>query len=446
MSEPETPESPEIPSPSQAGTSTTVAEAPREILLDDLQQKTFPELMEFARLENVRIGTAKTRRHLLLDITKAMIARRNRVVAEGIIEIMPDHTAYLRSPRFNFASSVDDIQFPHALNRQLPIAPGLKAKVLLRLPRDRERSVMVEEVLDFEGVPLLEWQAPKFFDKLTPLFPKERLILETKRNASVSSRVVDLIAPLGKGQRGLIVAPPRVGKTILLKHIAKSIRANYPEVHLILLLIDERPEEVTDFIRELDTDIFSSTFDEAAPRHVQVSDLVLERAKRLVELGKDVVILLDSITRLARGHNTLMGGKGRVMSGGVDTKALLKPKRFFGAARNVEEGGSLTILATALIETGSRMDDVIFEEFKGTGNMELHLDRALVEKRIYPGINVLKSGTRKDDLLYHPQEFQRVTVLRRQLAALPMVEAMEELTTLVRLTASNAELLLRGLR
>jgi len=437
----EKPESSDVPeTPLEPGSP------PREVELTELQGQTFPELLQFARDENIRIGSAKSRRHLLLDISKGLCARGVRLIAEGIIEIMPDHSAYLRSERFNFASAIDDIQFPNYLSRQLPMAPGLRARVLLRLPRDRERHVMVGEVLELEGIPLLEWQAPKFFDKLTPLFPKERLILETKKNASVSSRVVDLIAPLGKGQRGLIVAPPRVGKTILLKHIAKSIRANYPEVHLILLLIDERPEEVTDFQREIDADIFSSTFDEAPPRHVQVSELVLERAKRLVELGKDVVILLDSITRLARGYNALQGGKGRIMSGGVESKALLKPKRFFGAARNVEEGGSLTILASALIETGSRMDDVIFEEFKGTGNMELHLDRALTEKRIYPAINILKSGTRKEELLYHPQEFQRVGFIRRQLAAMPMVEAMEELTSLIRATASNAELLMRGLR
>lgn len=427
-------------------TETAIQEPPREIELTVLQKLTFPELLEFAEKEAIRVGSAKSRRHLLLDITKGLCARKVRVIAEGIIEIGSDHSAFLRSPIYNFASSVDDIQIPNYLARQMPIAPGLQARVTLRLPRDRERNLMVDEVLAFEGVPLLDWHAPKFFEKLTPLFPKERLILETKKNPSVSSRVVDLVAPLGKGQRGLIVAPPRVGKTILMKHMAKSIRANYPDLSLILLLIDERPEEVTDFQREIDADIFSSTFDEAAPRHVQVSELVLERAKRLVELGKDVVILLDSITRLARGYNAIQGGKGRIMSGGVESKALLKPKRFFGAARNVEEGGSLTILATALTETGSRMDDVIFEEFKGTGNMELHLDRALVEKRIYPAINLLKSGTRKEELLYHPQEFQRVNMLRRNLATMPLVEAMEELTGMVSATASNAELLMRGFR
>ena len=297
-----------------------------------------------------------------------------------------------------------------------------------------------------ENQPVAEWQAPTAFDSLTPLFPQGRIMLECDGPDSISARAVDLLTPLGRGQRGLIVAPPRVGKTILLKQIAQAIRTNHPDIVLIILLVDERPEEVTDLQREVGCEIYSSTFDEPPPRHIQVAEMVSERAKRLVEQKKDVVLLLDSITRLARGYNAMVRGKGRTMSGGVEAKALLKPKRFFGAARNVEEGGSLTILATALIDTGSRMDEVIFEEFKGTGNMELHLDRSLVEKRLYPAIHVLQSGTRREDLLYHPEEWERVQLLRKTMAALPPLEAMEMLIKNLQATKTNAELLLAGLR
>jgi transcription termination factor Rho len=307
----------------------------------------------------------------------------------------------------------------------------------------------VDEIISIEGIPAEEWTAPKPFDKLTALFPQDRIILENAKSASVSSRIVDLVAPLGKGQRGLIVAPPRGGKTLLLKEIARAIRANHPEIELIVLLLDERPEEVTDFREAVDVPVFSSTFDEPSRRHIQVSEMVAQRAKRLVELGRDVVILLDSLTRLARGHNQAQGGTpaaGRTMSGGLGSKALEKPRKFFGAARNVEEGGSLTILATALIETENRMDEVIFEEFKGTGNMEIALDREMVEKRIFPAIHLNRSGTRNDEKLYHPDEFRRVTILRRELSKLPAVEAMEVLIRNVKHTASNAELLLKGIR
>jgi transcription termination factor Rho len=271
-------------------------------------------------------------------------------------------------------------------------------------------------------------------------------VLENEQTRSISPRAVDLIAPLGRGQRGLLVAPPRTGKTILLKEIAQAIQNTSPETKLILLLVDERPEEVTDFRRALNCEIYSSTFDENAQRHTQVAEMVLERAKRLVELHHHVVILLDSITRLSRGYNNLQPGKGRIMSGGVDAKALIKPKKFFGAARNTEEGGSLTILATALVETHSKMDDLIFEEFKGTGNMELRLDRTLSEKRVFPAINLPQSGTRRDELLYHPKEFERISALRRQLAGLPAMEATEVLNQALRNTTSNAELLLKGMR
>ncbi|HEV3410394.1 MAG TPA: transcription termination factor Rho, partial [Chthoniobacterales bacterium] len=306
-------------------------------------------------------------------------------------------------------------------------------------------SIMLDRVLAIEDIPAEEWQAPTAFDNLTPLFPEERIFLENTTTDSISARAVDLLTPLGKGQRGLIVAPPRVGKTILLKNIAQAMRVNHPEIVLIILLVDERPEEATDLQREVDCQIYTSTFDEIPQRHVQVAELVLERAKRLVEMKKDVVVLLDSITRLARGYNALQG-KGRTMSGGVESKALMKPKKFFGSARNTEEGGSLTILATALIDTGSKMDQVIFEEFKGTGNMELHLDRSLVEKRLYPAIHVQQSATRREELLYHPDEWERVKLLRKAMAQIPPIEAMEMLIGNLQATKSNAELLLAGLR
>ena len=322
----------------------------------------------------------------------------------------------------------------------------------IRAPKNREKYLSVEELVSIEGRDPEKWETPADFESLTALFPKARLILEKGEvgedgeKVSVTPRVIDIVAPLGKGQRALIAAPPRGGKTIMLKEVATSIHQNHPEVELMIVLIDERPEEVTDFEETVDALVLSSTFDEQPKRHCHVSDLVIERAKRLVELGKDVVILLDSLTRLARGFNAMQGGGGGTMSGGLGSKALTKPRKFFGSARNVEEGGSLTIVATALIETESRMDEVIFEEFKGTGNMEILLDRELVEKRIYPAIHCLESGTRKDDLLYHPDEMKAINSVRRQLAQLPIGEAMETLVRNIENTQNNAELLLRGLR
>jgi transcription termination factor Rho len=326
------------------------------------------------------------------------------------------------------------------------LRPGQKLCAKLRQPRGREKGLVLDDVITIEGQPAEQWSEPTDFEKLTPQFPQGRIMLENPQTNSISARAVDLLAPLGMGQRGLIVAPPRVGKTILLKEIAKAIRVNHPQIILILLLVDERPEEVTDLEREIDCQIYHSNFDESVYRHVQVAELVLERAKRLVELGKDVVVLLDSLTRLSRGYNNMQPGRGRIMSGGVEAKALIKPKKFFGSARNVEEGGSLTILATALIETGSRMDELIFEEFKGTGNMELHLDRALQEKRLYPAIHPLQSATRREELLYHPDEWERVQVLRKTMAALPPIEAMEKLIENLEATKTNVELLLSGLK
>jgi transcription termination factor Rho len=414
--------------------------------LDQLHRLPHTELVNLAREFNLRVSQERTRHQFTFDLLKAYGAKGIKLRAEGMLELSNEAYGFLRWERYNFTPCPEDVYVPASILKRFGLRAGLKINATIRVPRDKEKFMALEEVLSVEGIPIEHWTEPKQFDQLTALFPDRRILLENSKTKSVSARAVDLIAPLGRGQRGLIVAPPRAGKTILLKDIAMAIRVNSPEVHLILLLVDERPEEVTDLRRSLDCEIFSSTFDETPTRHVQVAELVSERAKRLVELRKDVVILLDSITRLARGYNSLQPGRGRIMSGGVESKALLKPKRFFGSARNCEEGGSLTILATALIETESRMDEVIFEEFKGTGNMELHLDRALLEKRIYPSIHILKSGTRRDDLLYHPDEFARITILRKKLAQLPAIEAMEVLLNTIKGTKTNAELLLSALR
>jgi len=423
--------------------STPLAE-PLE--LTELQAMTPAALQALFDRFELRPHPWRTRHQLIVDLIRQAVTRRLEVRTSGWLELPNDGPAILRSPKLNFLPLPEDVGVSHGLIRQFGLRAGQALAGTIRPPRDREKGLMLDRIISIEGQPAEEWCAPTAFDNLTPLYPQGRIMLENDSPDSVCVRAVDLLTPLGRGQRGLIVAPPRVGKTILLKQIAKAIRMNHPEIVLIILLVDERPEEVTDLQREVDCEIYSSTFDEPPTRHVQVAELVSERAKRLVEQKKDVVLLLDSITRLSRGYNSLIRGKGRTMSGGVDAKALLKPKRFFGCARNVEEGGSLTILATALIETGSRMDEVIFEEFKGTGNMELHLDRSLVEKRLYPAIHILQSGTRREDLLYHPEEWERVQLLRKTMAALPPLEAMEQLIKNLHATKSNAELLLAGLR
>ncbi len=423
------------------------AESGREAFtLPELQDLEPAALQELCARHDFRPHPGQTRHQQILGLVRHLIPRGHRITVSGFLELPNDGPTVLRSPRLNFLPLPEDVGVPHFLIRQFGLRPGQALVGTVRLPRDRERGLMLDRLETVEGQPIEDWKAPIAFDSLTPLFPEGRIMLENDGPDSISARAVDLLTPLGRGQRGLIVAPPRVGKTILLKQLAKAIRTNHPDIVLILLLVDERPEEVTDLQREVDCQIYSSTFDENPQRHIQVAELVNERAKRLVEQGKDVVLMLDSITRLARGYNSLVKGKGRTMSGGVDAKALTKPKKFFGAARNVEEGGSLTILATALIDTGSRMDEVIFEEFKGTGNMELHLDRSLVEKRLYPAIHVQQSGTRREDLLYHPEEWDRVQLLRKAMAALPPLEAMEILIRNLQATKTNAELLLAGLR
>ena len=419
---------------------------PARVDLNELQRRPPDELAALAMQLGVRNQPPRARHPLVCELVRAFLARGVEVTADGLLEIGTEAFGFVRWPEFNFLPCPEDLYVPAPLVRQYGLRAGQRLAGTLRPARDKEKYTALDRLTTIEGIPADRWTAPKHFDQLTALFPTERIILESPAYGSPTVRAIDLVATLGRGQRGLILAPPRVGKTVMLKHIARAIRLGSPEIHLIMLLIDERPEEVTDFKTEVDAEIFSSTFDEPATRHSQVAEMVSEHARRLVEVGRHVVILLDSITRLARGYNAMQPSKGRTMTGGLDSKALIKPKKFFSSARNTEEGGSLTILATALVDTGSRADEVIFEEFKGTGNMEIHLDRELVEKRIFPAIHIVKSGTRREELLYHPDELERVQLLRKQLAALPSLEGMEVLKENIEATKSNLELLLAGLR
>ncbi|HWQ68617.1 MAG TPA: transcription termination factor Rho, partial [Patescibacteria group bacterium] len=362
------------------------------------------------------------------------------IFAEGVLEVLPDGFGFLRAPDYNYLPGPDDIYVSPSQIRRFDLRTGDTVSGQVRPPKEGERyfALLKVEAVNFENPELIKDKI--LFDNLTPLFPNQRIRLETTQD-DLNMRVMDLLTPIGKGQRGLIVAPPRTGKTILLQKIANSITKNHPEVILIVLLIDERPEEVTDFQRSVKAEVVSSTFDEPATRHVQVAEMVIEKAKRLVEHKRDVVILLDSITRLGRAYNTIVPPSGKVLSGGVDSNALQRPKRFFGAARNIEEGGSLTIMATALIDTGSRMDDVIFEEFKGTGNCELVLDRRLVDKRVFPAIDIFRSGTRKEELLLTQEELNRMWILRKVLQTMGVVEAMELLLEKLRQARSNEDFL-----
>jgi transcription termination factor Rho len=425
---------------------STLPATARSLDLNELQELSEKKLRTLARDLDLYLHAGRSRHQHILDVVRVALPGGATVTAEGFLERVSDSFAMLRWPKLNFLPLPEDVAVSRALIEENRLRPGQRIRGTVRLPVQREKFFSLDKVTEIEGRPAGEWTQPTEFEKLTPQFPQGRIILENPKTNSISARAVDLVTPLGRGQRGLIVAPPRVGKTILLKEIAKAIRVNHPDIVLILLLVDERPEEVTDLEREIDCQIYHSNFDESVHRHVQVAEIVLERAKRLVEMKHDVVLLLDSLTRLSRGYNNLEPGRGRIMSGGVEAKALIKPKKFFGSARNVEEGGSLTVLATALIETGSRMDELIFEEFKGTGNMELHLDRALQEKRMYPAIHPLLSATRREELLYHPDEWERVLMLRKTMAALPPLEAMEKLIDNLHATKSNAELLLSGLR
>jgi transcription termination factor Rho len=427
-------------------TQNPPATAPATLDLNELQMLSGERLKKVARELDLHLSPMRSAHQQIVDVVRAALGRAATVTVKGFLDLISESFGMLRYPALNFLHVPEDVFVPRAIIQQFQLRAGQELCGTLRLPRDREKGLVLDQVTTIEGQTSEQWSTPTDFEKLTPQFPQGRIMLENAKTKTIGGRAIDLLTPLGRGQRGLIVAPPRVGKTILLKEIAKAIRVNYPEIVLILLLVDERPEEVTDLQREIDCQVYHSNFDETVHRHVEVAEMVLERAKRLVELKKDVVLLLDSITRLSRGYNNLQPSRGRIMSGGVEAKALAKPKKFFGSARNVEEGGSLTVLATALTETGSRMDQVIFEEFKGTGNMELHLDRALQEKRIYPAIHPLLSATRRDEMLYHPEEWERVLMLRRAMTELPALEGMEKLIENLHATKTNAELLLSGLK
>ncbi len=413
-----------------------------QLELAKLQDAPMPDLARLASEEFGIENYGTLRKHeLIFEILKRNAERRGNMRAEGVIERLSDGYGFLRSSRFNYTPSPDDIYVPPSLMRRYNLRTGDLVAGEIRAPKEKERYFALVRLDTIEGHPPEQQFHKVHFDNLTPLFPNRRIILETEPKEH-AMRAMDLITPIGFGQRGLIVSPPRVGKTILMQKMANAITTNNPKAYLIVLLIDERPEEVTDMLRSVKGEVVSSTFDETPDRHVQVAEIVIERARRLSERKIDVIILLDSITRLARAYNTLQPHSGKILSGGVDANALHKPKRFFGAARNIEEGGSITIIATALIETGSKMDEVIFEEFKGTGNMEINLDRALSDKRVYPAINIAKSGTRKEELLYHPEELPRIHALRKALSSVPPVEAMELLLERVKKTKTNAEFLM----
>ncbi len=408
--------------------------------LVELKDMQIQALNQIAKDLGVQGAAGLRKQELIFKILQTQAEKSGLIFSEGVLECLPDGFGFLRAPEYNYLPGPDDVYVSPSQIRRFDLRTGDTVSGQIRPPKEGERyfALIKVDAINFE--PPEESRNKIFFDNLTPLYPDQRLKLETTRD-NASGRVMDLLTPIGKGQRGLIVAPPRTGKTMLLQNIANSITTNHPEANLIVLLIDERPEEVTDMQRSVRGEVISSTFDEPAARHVQVAEMVIEKAKRLIEHKRDVVILLDSITRLARAYNTVVPPSGKVLSGGVDSNALQRPKRFFGAARNIEEGGSLTIVATALIDTGSRMDDVIFEEFKGTGNMEIHLDRKLVDKRVFPAIDINKSGTRKEELLMPREELNRVWILRKVLNPLSPVESMELLLDKLGKTRSNAEFL-----
>ena len=405
-----------------------------------LKEMNIASLTQVAKDLNIQGASGMRKQELIFKILQAQTEKSGFIFSEGVLETLPDGFGFLRAPDYNYLPGPDDIYVSPSQIRKFDLRTGDTVSGQVRPPKDGERyfALIKVEAVNFEHPD--EARNKIFFDNLTPLYPNDRLKLETTKD-NLSARVLDLLTPIGKGQRGLIVAPPRAGKTMLLQTIANSITQNHPEVILIVLLIDERPEEVTDMQRSVNGEVISSTFDEPASRHVQVAEMVIEKAKRLVEHKRDVVILLDSITRLARAYNTIVPPSGKVLSGGVDSNALQRPKRFFGAARNVEEGGSLTIIATALIDTGSRMDDVIFEEFKGTGNMEINLDRKLMDKRVFPAIDINRSATRKEELLVAKEELTRIWILRKVLNPLSTVEAMELLLEKMSKSKTNGEFL-----
>ncbi len=408
----------------------------------DLQRMNIDQLNQYARNLGLKHLGTLTKSQMVFEVVKVKSERPNEIlVAEGTLEVLPDGFGFLRSPNYNYLSSAEDIYVSPAQIRRFDLKKGDTVYGTIRPPKEKEKYFALAKVDQINNRPPEEAHERIFFENLTPLYPDTRLVMETTKE-KLTTRVLDLAAPIGKGQRGLIVAPPRTGKTMILQSIANAITTNNPDAFLIVLLIDERPEEVTDMIRSVKGEVISSTFDEPPERHVQIAEMAIEKARRLVEYRQDVIILLDSLTRLARAYNTVQPHSGKILTGGIDANALHKPKRFFGAARNIEEGGSLTIIATALIDTGSRMDEVIFEEFKGTGNMELVLDRRLADRRVWPAIDLIKSGTRKEELLYHPDELEKVYRMRAALADLAPLDAMNLLSSRLKKTANNVEFLL----
>ncbi len=408
--------------------------------LAQLKTMKVTDLLSLAKELNIETSPGMNKQELIFTLLQTQAERNEAIYGEGVLEILPDGFGFLRSPYNNYLPGPDDIYVSPSQIKKFGLRTGDTVSGEIRPPKEGEKYFALLKVESINGEPPEKAKEVISFDNLTPLFPNEKIRLEYDPQ-NYSTRIMDLLTPIGKGQRGLIVAPPRTGKTMLLKDIAHAIEANHPEVYLIILLIDERPEEVTDWRRTVSAEVISSTFDEPAHRHIQVAEMVIEKAKRMVERKKDVVILLDSITRLARAYNTVVPASGKILSGGIDAHALHRPKRFFGAARNIEEGGSLTIIATALIETGSRMDEVIFEEFKGTGNMEIHLDRRLSDKRVFPAIDINKSGTRREELLTDPQYLPRIWLLRKLLSPLNPVDAMEFLLDKIKATETNEEFL-----
>jgi transcription termination factor Rho len=410
------------------------------ISLAELKDKNITDLAKIAKELNIPGSSGMRKQELIFQILRAQTEKNGLIFSEGVLECLPDGFGFLRAPEYNYLPGPDDIYVSPSQIRKFDLRTGDTVSGQVRPPKDGERyfALIKVEAVNFEDPEVA--RSKIFFDNLTPLYPQERIRLETTKE-NLTGRVLDMLCPIGKGQRGLIVAPPRTGKTMMLQSVANSVTTNHPEIALIVLLIDERPEEVTDMQRTVKGEVISSTFDEPPQRHIQVAEMVLEKAKRLVEHKRDVVVLLDSLTRLGRAYNAVTPPSGKVLSGGIDANALQRPRRFFAAARNIEEGGSLTIIATALIDTGSRMDDVIFEEFKGTGNMEINLDRRLVDKRVFPTIDINRSGTRKDELLLPADELNRIWVLRKVLSPLSTVEAMELLLGRLSKTKTNGEFL-----
>src|SRR6188474_1148 len=411
--------------------------------LSELKTLHVSELLDKATTNGVDNANRMRKQDLIFALLKNQAKKGESIFGDGTLEVLPDGFGFLRSPDTSYLASTDDIYVSPSQIRRFNLHTGDSIEGEIRTPKDGERYFALVKVDKVNFEPPENAKSKILFENLTPLFPDEPLVLERdiKAEENITGRIIDIVAPIGKGQRGLLVSSPKSGKTVMLQHVAHAITANHPDVILIVLLIDERPEEVTEMQRTVRGEVVASTFDEPATRHVQVAEMVIEKAKRLIEHKKDVVILLDSITRLARAYNTVVPASGKVLSGGLDSNALQKPKRFFGAARNIEEGGSITIMATALVDTGSRMDDVIFEEFKGTGNMEIHLDRKLVDKRVFPAIDILKSGTRKEELLIPREDLNRIWVQRKVLNPLSPVEAMELLLDKLAKTKGNAEFL-----